>query len=501
MNAQQQHYIGTFQNVTLTVALALGVLVLVAPAGATFPGTNGNIVFESSRLGPTKILAMDAVPGAQATLLPGNNDNNNMEAPTVSPDGSKIAYVYGRDIWVMNADGSGPRQLTNDANFNQEPAWSADGTKIAFSGGVSTGWDLFTMNADGTGRTNITNTPSIQEFAAVWSPDGSEIAYERGGCEPPNGGGTCVYKMNADGTGTPTNLTPETSLPECPLQPGYRHNGASDNPSWSPDGTKIAFEGTLICPSTSGSDIWVMNADGSGKINLINDSGTGDDNPAFSPDGQQIVFESDRDNLSGSTDELYTIPATGGTITRLITNSNFDDHADWQPIPVCTITGTAGNDVRSGTAGKDVICGLGGDDTLNGAGDNDIVLGGPGRDRLTGSLGNDILNGGPGVDTALYAGAAPARANLTTEFATGVGSDVLVGVENLSGSSMNDLLTGSATANSLIGGAGADRMRGLAGPDTLNSKDGMNRNDTLDGGTGTDRCITDANERSILSCP
>lgn len=78
---------------------------------------------------------------------------------------------------------------------------------------------------------------------------------------------------------------------------------------------------------------------------------------------------------------------------------------------VCTVVGTAANDVLAGTAGPDVVCGLGGNDVLAGFGGNDVLLGGPGRDTLSGGVGNDllmggagadVLRGGPGIDTAFY---------------------------------------------------------------------------------------------------
>jgi Tol biopolymer transport system component len=310
----------------LAVVLAAGLLMLVGlrPAEAAFPGTNGSIVFESSRVGQTNIFAMAPTPGAQATVLTNINQNGPKEEPVVSPDGKKIAYVFGRDIWVMNSDGSGPTNLTNDANFNDEPAWSADGSKIAFS----RDFDLFTMNADGTGKTNITNTASPQESQPAWSPDGAKIAYNSSACVP-GGGNNCIYKTNADGTGTPTNLTPETNVP-CSGGGSFSHQNVSEHPSWSPGGTQIAFRGSVGCAGTSGLNIWVMNADGSGKTSIISDNATSDDQPAYSPDGTQIVFESNRDASSG---ELYTIPATGGAITRLTTNSAIDENADWGKPP------------------------------------------------------------------------------------------------------------------------------------------------------------------------
>jgi len=66
--------------------------------------------------------------------------------------------------------------------------------------------------------------------------------------------------------------------------------------------------------------------------------------------------------------------------------------------PVCTITGTNGDDVLEGTDADDVICGLDGDDSISGGLGNDTLIGGRDRDRLKGDAGDDQLNGGTGND-------------------------------------------------------------------------------------------------------
>lgn len=148
------------------------------------------------------------------------------------------------------------------------------------------------------------------------------------------------------------------------------------------------------------------------------------------------------------------------------------------------------NNPLVGTAGKDVLCGDNRNNTINGAGGNDIILGRGGNDRLTGGSGNDTLNGGPGNDTALFPGSKPVKANLTTGFATGAGSDVLLGAENLNGSGAGDRLTGSAASNVLVG---------LGGSDILNVRDGR-AGDTVNGGAGTDNCVRDAGD-TAKNCP
>jgi Ca2+-binding RTX toxin-like protein len=279
----------------------------------------------------------------------------------------------------------------------------------------------------------------------------------------------------------------------------------------------IAFSGALICPHTIGKDIWVMNAsDGSEKKNLTDDQETNDIRPAFSPDGKKILFESDRDSDKL---EFYTISATDGSgLRRLTTNDTSEYDAEWAPArPACatsdgepnpTLVGTAGDDRISGTPGADVICGLGGNDTINAAGGNDIVLGDGGDDTLVVSTsGKDTLNGGPGIDTASFARSSSAvRASLVSGFAQMVETNplegvALVGIEDLIGSAEGDTLSGSGASNELVGGGGADKIFGLAGGDTLTSRDGVNRNDTVDGGAGTDRCTTDAAEASVVNCP
>lgn len=74
----------------------------------------------------------------------------------------------------------------------------------------------------------------------------------------------------------------------------------------------------------------------------------------------------------------------------------------------------------------------------------------------------------------------------------------LVGVENVTGSDRGDRLTGSAGANTLVGGTGADELLGGAGSYRLNAKDGIK--DTVNGGGGNDRCVTDPRETSIRAC-
>ena len=480
--------------VVAAVALALCLLAWVAvqPAGAAFPGTNGKIVFKSDRSAGPALYTI--TPGGTATKIPGTISGDDYAA--WSPDGSRIAFISGsstnKEIFVMNADGTGRRQLTATPVAEEEPTWSPDGTRIAFAskdrdekdpdGTVASDLEIWAINADGNGLTQLTNTTNgVRDTDPAWSPDGERIAFVSEGRVGQFN--SDIYVMDANpATNDATNLTPNDTT----TNPVYQWN--DEDPSWSPDGTHITYS-TI-------QDVWTMTSTGAGKTNLTRGSGGGSD-PAWSPDGSKIVYK----RSDGTDRNIYVMDTNGADKTPVDTTPRTDQKPDWQPLPPCTLTVNAANDPLTGTAGKDVLCGDGRANTINGADGNDIVRAGAGTDRLAGGAGNDTLDGGSGLDTGLYTGATAVTANLTTGFATGHGSDVLLGVENLTGSGANDRLTGSALPNVLVGGAGADALFGLAGNDTLNSRDRVNGNDSLDGGTGTDTCTRDATERSVRNCP
>ena len=140
------------------------------------------------------------------------------------------------------------------------------------------------------------------------------------------------------------------------------------------------------------------------------------------------------------------------------------------------LTGGSGNDLLIGNDSANTLIGNGGDDNLSGAGGDDV---------LSGGYGKDLLVGGSGNDTVSYASTSLAiTASLTAGTATGMGSDTLNGVENLTGGDGPDSLTGDSSTNVLIGSGGADTLLGGDGADTLLGGAG---NDRLDGGLGVDQ--------------
>jgi Tol biopolymer transport system component len=180
--------------------------------------------------------------------------------------------------------------------------------KIAFKSGSG----ISTINPDGSGRTQITQDGN--NFTPSWSRDGSKIAFSRQG---PQDTRRFIYMMNPDGT----NLNKINTAPSSDVDPF--------DPTWSPDGSKIAFQ-TYV---GSNAEIFVMNVDGSNRINLTNNSEI-DAAPRWSPDGTKIAFVSSRDfpGISGDVTrgfEIYVMNADGSNPTRLTNNTFSDSNPSW----------------------------------------------------------------------------------------------------------------------------------------------------------------------------
>ncbi len=229
------------------------------------------------------------------------------EDGVIAPAGTRIAFTSyrsgNRDIYLMDPDGSHVTQITYDPEDDYQPAWSPDGSKIAFAsnrGGMGT--QVWVMNADGTTATRITVGGG---FHPSWSPDGQHIAFSRvvklclfDVCSAhifvatPSGGSV------TDISGTGDKIQYE--------------------PAWSPDGTKIAFE--------ENRNIWVMEADGSGKVQLTGqESFVQDFAPIWSPDGSKIAFK-----RSLNTAQIFVMNADGSHPTNLSNNSEDEAPTSWR---------------------------------------------------------------------------------------------------------------------------------------------------------------------------
>ena len=403
--------------------------------------------------------------GSEPTRL---TDNDLHESDTSwSPDGRLILFVRasgegGSDIWVMDANGSNPTNLTNSPlSSDQLPQWSPDGTRIVFVRGKTHNTDftprIFSMNADGSEETVLAENAT----GPRWSPDGGLIAFRRH-----------------------TATTPLTLM-----KSGGEHEHKIDNAfdyDWSPDGRQLVF--ARYAPPNS-RQIRVVDADGTNNHSLgrIADHlgtfeilwspaedriavGAGDDDHGFlyvadpdggltrvssrdpadlawSPSGTQLAYSRCTPDCSN---EIHVINFDVADYDATIATEGDDWGQDlaWQP--VCTVEGTEASETLEGTSFRDLICGLGGNDEISGLSNGDVILGGDGDDSILGAGGKDTIYGGEGTDT-------------------------------LRGGEDNDLVTDLSGLDVLLGGPGDD---------VLGSRD-QSSGDRIGAGAGGDLCRAD----------
>ena len=240
---------------------------------------------------------------------------------------AQIIFVSHRDgnmeIYVMDAGGGNQRRLTENRGDDWSPSWSPDGKRIIFVSDrdghpdVIPGWftsEIYVMDADGGNPQNLTNTPLLDDKSPSWSPNGKRIAF----MSRRKGNFTFgIYVMDADG-GNQLILT---------------NNPLDDrNPSWSPNGKQIVFassrDGHFRGASGITSEIYVMDADGQNVQKLTNNRGY-DSSPSWSPDGKKILFHSERDGKW----DIYVMDADGDNLENLTNNRHSDVSPAWYNPP------------------------------------------------------------------------------------------------------------------------------------------------------------------------
>jgi Ca2+-binding RTX toxin-like protein len=176
-------------------------------------------------------------------------------------------------------------------------------------------------------------------------------------------------------------------------------------------------------------------------------------------------------------DTVTYIGAGAGVTVDLSTNSAAGDEAEGDALfEIENIIGSAYNDSLKGDALANALIGGSGDDLIDGLAGDDFLEGGQGSDTIT---------GGEGSDTASYQGDPEGvNVDLGGDAMDGFGTkDTLTTIENLLGSSQNDILVGDEAENILTGGLGDDILTGGGGDDSLAGGEGS---DSLVGGTGGD---------------
>jgi Tol biopolymer transport system component len=297
-------------------------------SGPAWSPDGRKVAFVSSRDGKQEIYVVNADGSGLRNLTCTRKQHE--FAPAWSPDGRKIAFTRSSDyfktaevrLYVMNADGSGQHRLTRVASrgdgnpvwaYDGRTAWSPDGRMLAFSAKREGTFEVYVINADGSGLRNLTQNPA-RDFFHTWLPGGRIVfASDRDGIGT-KAVDSQLYLMNADGSGL-RNLSREWG----PGQWGWPIPVVF----WSPSGRKVAFvfDGALQ----------VMNADGSERRKLV-DRVQYDIAPVWSPDERRIAFEKHLGDWERGSREIFVVSTDGSGLQRLTRRPGHDDLPVWSPV-------------------------------------------------------------------------------------------------------------------------------------------------------------------------
>jgi hypothetical protein len=282
-----------------------------------------------------EIWVMDGDGGHQTRLIEARDGAMAWNA-VLSPDGKRFAYTRLRlgnhppedipdeaDIWTAASDGSDPRPLVALPDWQWIPHWSPDGLWVVYTNEPESGpWasagpaglggggflgsgigfgsanpvrsyaDIWRMRADGTGSPErLTDAPG-DDRAATFSPDGTKLAFDS-----TRGGGTDIFVMNADGS----------DVRQLTFDHAFTWGAA-----WSPDGSRIAFNSWR----SGRQSIYVMGADGTNPTQITRGQGE-DAEPSWSPDGKRITFRRGFGPPDGG--EIWSV-GVDGTDETLLSN-------------------------------------------------------------------------------------------------------------------------------------------------------------------------------------
>ena len=302
------------RTIATIVVIGIGVGGIIASNGNDKPSLS-SIVFHSNEEGRNRIYWIDA-DGSHLTKITDPSVQVEDTYPAWSSDRTKVAFTRtegeNSEIYLVNYDGTGAQNLTNHPAADEGPAWSPDGSKLAFASNRDGNWRIYVLELGSsslralTGANSKSNRPS-------WSPDGTKIVYQRDIEDESDD----IYVMNSsDGSGK-TNLTGDT------IWPGMF-------PAWSPiESPSVPSQIAYLNIGSGGSQIWLMNPDGSGKrmfTTPVGAIGQVLSRPAWSPLGDSMAYVCDREGPT----ELYKIVVKDESdIERITHSSALEGGPDW----------------------------------------------------------------------------------------------------------------------------------------------------------------------------
>jgi TolB protein len=261
------------------------------------------------RFATLPLLISSALTAATAQTKAPSRSVIDASYPLVSPSAPQILFLSNRtgknQLYIISADGSGERRLTNSSVDIAAAQWLPGGKSILYTTMLgdrtsvyerpSTSAHLVRADPRGLDPRQMTDDESSVR-GGVWSPDGRQIAYTVS-----NKSGTSIWVMNFDGSNPHqvTHLTPQ--------------QGAAQMPAWSPDNQLLAFQANATTPRTKAT-LWILDLRTSAAREVLpHDNGFRDEAPSWFSDGKRLAFQSNR---SGRT-EVWAVDTDNSALQQL----------------------------------------------------------------------------------------------------------------------------------------------------------------------------------------
>jgi Tol biopolymer transport system component len=274
----------------------------------------GGLAYEGGGTGGFgKTLDIVTAAGRVSVALP---EQGNLEDPSFSPDGGRIALRYGnlgnsQDIWVFDREQGTLDRLTVEGAFNGSPVWTKDGRRIAFASNRSGEDQIYWKPFDGSGSAELLLQSGYSSHPASWLPDGR----------------TLIFNAQRGDTGWDIGmLTVGDTVPTWILATEFDETQAQV----SPDGRWLAY----TSDRSSENEVYVQLLSGEGgRTQTSTDGGS---SPRWSPDGGTLYYVSDGTLIAASlqTDPIFRVTERAeefsGVTDLNSQNVNYDVHPDGQ---------------------------------------------------------------------------------------------------------------------------------------------------------------------------